>query len=401
MKKAFTLIEMLIVTVILWIILTIILTIYFKMLDIKTDVTVRSNLVKSTDNLVEKLNIMMKNYTIDYEEYFNRKIVWCNSNWWSSFSWDVWTGWYCKKFTSYGNWNSIDSSLNTWNNILYYCTSHGNWWWTVEKPWNSDCEWNGSSGSNYIYDEKNSNNLSNGSWCVNSESSPWIESFWEYKLQFWDVKANADDNWWCKWDDDDTDLWIWPDAIADNWNIKELYLISKDWKKRIFFRRKLVWSWDFNYNWTAWDVPWERLYKLQMLKLRWFDIWSWHDADNIWKTFNDGYIDTWACDKKEWFKCNWADIGWWYNWYKLPANVNDGWADITSNDISVDKFNLTIYPMKSPDYAWSTWAYQIAPYIRMDLKTRFYPINYQRKINPETVMNYTMNIQTTFSVKPY
>jgi len=45
------------------------------MLDIKIDVTVRTNLVKSTNNFVEKLNIMIKNYTIDYEEYFNRKIV--------------------------------------------------------------------------------------------------------------------------------------------------------------------------------------------------------------------------------------------------------------------------------------------------------------------------------------
>jgi hypothetical protein len=46
---------------------------------LKTDVFAKTLLIKNTNSLVEKLNILLKNYTIDYEEYFNRKIVGCNN----------------------------------------------------------------------------------------------------------------------------------------------------------------------------------------------------------------------------------------------------------------------------------------------------------------------------------
>ncbi len=403
-KKWFTLVEMIIAATILWFVMTTIVSIYFKMIDIKTDVHARTNLVKSTNNLVEKINIMMKNYSIDYEEYFNRKIVWCDWISWDFWSW--WNNWHCDIFTTYGNKNNID----WWSNehILYNCTStpdsDGNVSWELtEKPWTIyDCEWNISwvTGSSYVYEESSQDDLKNWFWCFQSLTAGF-QSFWQYGLQFWDVKSNADGLLWCKWDDDDTDIWLWPDAIIDNGNIKELYLISKDGKKRTYFRKKLVWSWDFNKDWNYWQLTWEKLYKLQILKLRWFDIWKDHKADTFWPTFNDWQIDTWACDKKEWFICKWDSIDWWYNNYNLPVDENDWWTDLTQNDISIEKFNLTIYPEKNPDYAWITWDYQIAPYIKMELKTRFYPINYQRKVNPEELMDYSMDLQTTFSIKPY
>lgn len=405
LKKAFTLVEMIIVATILWFVMTIIVSIYFKMVDIKTDIYAKTHLIKNTNNLVEKINIMMKNYTIDYEEYFNRQIVWCDGVGWNFWSW--WDNWHCDKFTAYGNANSVNST-NTLNHILYYCTSQQNnnstYWNLSEEPWSdNDCEWDilWVTGSNYIYEEKAQGSLQNGGWCFSSLTNVWPQSFWQYRLQFWDVKANADGLWWCKWDDDDTDIWLWPDAIIDNGNIKELYLISKDGKKRTYFRKKLVWSWDFDRDWHYWQLTWEKLYKLQILKLRWFDIWSGHNWDNIWPTANDWQIDTWACDKKEWFTCNWAPINWWYVGYNLPSDIDDGWTDLTQNDISIEKFDLTIYPEKDPNYAWLTWAYQIAPYVKLNLKTRFYPINYQRKLNPAELMKYSMDLETTFSIKPY
>jgi len=44
---------------------------------------------------------------------------------------------------------------------------------------------------------------------------------------------------------------------------------------------------------------------------------------------------------------------------------------------------------------------QIYPYVRVRLTTQFYPTNYKKKLNPERLINYKMNLQTTFSVKPY
>jgi len=402
-KKAFTLIELIIVSVILGIVFTVIIKIYFSLLETKTDIYVKSVLVKNTNNIIEKINIIIKNYTIDYEEYFNRRLVWCDSNWGNNFSWDVLTWWYCKRFTDYWNGNSI---IDTGNNILYYCTSK----WNVgdkqkEKPKQSviyDCEWNSNTWTNYIYYQDN-DNLNNGSWCWENEigTNKYIQSFGEYKLQFWNVWWNADSYMWCKWDDDDTDLWVWPVSIWDNLHVKELYLISKDGKHRIFIRRKLVWTWDWNHDGNIDYTWWEALYKLQILKLRWFDIWSWHMYGTTWTTVNDGEIDTWACDKLQWFKCNWIDINYPGGGYKLPKDVNDGWVDMTINDITISNFDISIFPTKSPEYSWyDTWV-QISPYIRLKLKTNFYPVNYVSKINPERISKYSMNLQTTFSIKPY
>ena len=404
-KKAFTLIELLIASVILSIVLTVILQIYFSILKTRTDIYAKSTLVKNTNNVVEKLNIMMKNYTIDYEEYFNRRIVWCNSDGWNVFSWDVGNWWYCKKFTSYGNGNSI---IDTWNNILYYCSNKWNNTDTkIEDPTDTtsvhDCEWNSNTWNAYIY-HQSSDNLNAWSGCWKNEiSTNWrIQSFWEYKLQFWNVAWNADSYMWCKWDDDDTDLWVWPVAIWDNLHVQELYLISKDWKHRIFIRRKLIWTWDWNHDGNIDYTWWEALYKLQILKLRWFDIGSWHIYWISWDSVNDGKIDTWACDKKQWFKCTWDPI--WlteYPWYNLPKDANDGWVDMTINDITISNFNISIFPTKSPAHSWYDTGVQISPYLRLRIKTNFYPVNYKSKINPELMSKYSMNLQTTFSIKPY
>jgi len=411
-SKAFTLIEMAITVTILALVLTVVISIYFQMQKLRTDIFAKSVLIKNTSSLMEKLNLIMKNYTIDYEEYFNRRIVGCNwDNWGNNFTWNVdnYSG-YCQNFDGYGNENSIDSE--TWNNILYYCTSK----WTIDYPderpnWQEDCEgnwpWDGISGSNYIY-YQDENNLISGSGCWENIWWEWQgawkkQSFWQYALQFWDVRKNTDAYLWCKWDDDDIDLGKWPIAIGDNLHVKELYLISKDEKKRIFMRRKLIGREDFNNDGII--QTGEKLYKLQILKLRGFDIWFWHNLNIVDSTFNDWKIDTWACDYQEWFKCNWNSIvndnaNPFYE-YKLPKDINDGWVDLTINDLTVQNFNLAIFPTVDPSLTWQdTWV-QIYPYIRIRLTTQFYPTNYRKKLNPERLIQYKMNLQTTFSVKPY
>jgi len=74
-KRAFTLLEVLVVSVIVSMILIIVITLYSKMIRIKLDVDSRKTLVHGSYSIMEKLNILMKDYTIDYEEYFNRRIV--------------------------------------------------------------------------------------------------------------------------------------------------------------------------------------------------------------------------------------------------------------------------------------------------------------------------------------
>jgi len=186
-SKAFTLVEIMIVTVILWLVLSVIFSIYFQMQKMKTDIFAKSMLIKNTNALVEKLNIIMKNYTIDYEEYFNRRVVWCDQdNGWTDFTWNVWKDWHCDDFTAYWNENSVDS--NTWNNVLYYCMSWSTSSTVKEYPWSdNDCEWNTDwvTWENYIYAN---DKLENWSWCWSSIWAGKKQSFWEYKYQFWDVK---------------------------------------------------------------------------------------------------------------------------------------------------------------------------------------------------------------------
>lgn len=408
MKKAFTLVEMIIAVTIFSLILTVVISIYFQMEKLRTDIFAKSILIKNTNNLVEKLNILMKNYTIDYEEYFNRRIVGCNwNNGWDNFSWNVWTSGYCSDFTAYGNENSIKDS--TWSyNILYYCTSK---WDDNNYPdeipwWDHDCEWDtDNTGTNYIY-YQTEDNLNSGSGCWENVGWEWNwagkkQSFGEYALQFWDVKANADGYMWCEGDDDDLDLGIGPVAVGDNLHVKELYLISKDKRHRIFIRRKLVKQEDFNKDWTI--STGEKLYKLQILKLKWFDIGQDHNIETFWPYSHDWKIDTWACDKQQGFICNWQSIdpNWGLKAYKLPANVDDWWVDLTINDLTVRDFDLAIFPTVDPNLWWDDDKIQIYPYIRIRLTTQFYPTNYKTKLNPERLIKYKMNLQTTFSIKPY
>jgi len=76
-------------------------------------------------------------------------------------------------------------------------------------------------------------------------------------------------------------------------------------------------------------------------------------------------------------------------------------VDLTINDLTVLDFNLAIFPTKDPNLAWYDSKIQIYPYVRVRLTTQFYPTNYKKKLNPKRLLKYKMNLQTTFSIKPY
>jgi hypothetical protein len=406
------------------IVFLVLFTTFMRMVRLKNDIEARQTIIKSTYNAVEKINTTLQNYTIDYEEYFNRSMVWCNlvQSWWirtqgSSFVWNPqewWAQtWHCLSPTWYGNNTAfLDSAAYIDDNTqhrLYACSSDSSIstayleppseerlvvWFASTPPYNA-CSEN-------LFDEY-VGGTEFGVWV------PFIQPYGEYRAQFIDVKADVDDKFWRAWDDDDTDLGKWPIAIQDANNAKELYLISKDKLKRILFRRALVSTNDWNNNGSI-DAPNERLYSLQMLQLRAFDAGSQHNFDAVtYSWVYDGKTDTWACDAQAWFIChadafgvdNGNGITVWgiYDDYRLPLDENDWWVNITTNDISITDWNMRISPVKDPDFARWEANEQRNPFITLYLKTTIYWKNRSSKLNTNNLENITFDLQTSFNIK--
>lgn len=364
----FTIVEMLTVTVILWLIVPSIIAIYSFMIKSNKEFNLRQTAIQQWYEFFEKLNILMQDYTIDYEEYYNRQMVWCRE-WWSTgenFTWDIWLSWYCTNFTAYWNENSTkrcvavwcpDTPVFTWEYYdIYYCSSEGmqNIRWFSRAVAATDC------------------------WKF------WYkQSFGQYAALFTDVKNVTRK-------DDDEELWrIFGDitgAIVDANNIQELYLISHDWKKRLFFRRRLV-----TQEWGS------AQYKIQILRLRWFDAWQTHSFDEIWEWSYDRQIDTWACDTSMWFEWSWPDVWWAYSGYHLPSDVDDCRVDLTYGNTNVSTRNLVVSPINDPDLYWADDSHQINPYIKMLIVNSVYsPLN-----SGSSITEFKIPIETTINTKSF
>jgi len=373
-KYWFTLIEIIIAITSFFVLLVIIVNLYNNMIKLKYNIEARENLIQNTYFAFEKINLLLKDYTIDYEEYFNRKNVWCDSNS-TIFSRNVWINWYCDIFTSYGNYNNIDL-FTTSKHRIYYCSSQD----TVlgeTKAVIPGLIWEGS-------------------WCGISG----YQSFWEYYRQFRDIKNNVDNVASALWDEDDEDIMKWPEAIENATWVQELYLISQDGKQRIYFRRALVESGDRNHDIIiSWDT--EKLYTIQILKLRWFDAWNNHDFDITNSSWvYDGKIDTRACDYAQWFICSWSNLWTIYSWYRLPADANDGRVNLFEKNLTTSNRNLTIYPTKNPYYALAEDSVQINPYFTISLRNKLYWSIWQKKLwLTNSIDDFQLNLQTTFNTK--
>ena len=97
-----------------------ILTLYTQMLRIQYETQARQSLIQDSYFVVERINTLMSDYSIDYEEYYNRSQVGCTTA--GSSGRDVGIQGHCSLPTYYGNKNSI-SVNDADKNILYYCTS--------------------------------------------------------------------------------------------------------------------------------------------------------------------------------------------------------------------------------------------------------------------------------------
>ena len=79
-RKAFTLLEVIVAITIFFVLLVVIVNLYTKMVRLKYNIQARQSLIQNSYDAMEKINILLKDYTIDYEEYFNRRNVGCNGN---------------------------------------------------------------------------------------------------------------------------------------------------------------------------------------------------------------------------------------------------------------------------------------------------------------------------------
>lgn len=302
--------------------------------------------------------------TLDYEEYWNRERVW-NTSATNSAHYEKSTG-----VGNYGNWADIAATPQNFGAWLYHCRSKDN----ATKMWNNGCL---TADLNDSWKDQN--------W------SP--QRFGEYAEQFWDYNANHDDdngdedgNGSILGDEDDKNLWDWPDAITGP--IQELYLtnIENGNPTRTFFRWKIAQdpnapsgvtcsvSKDPNGYFTAGDWC---LGNIQVLKLRGLD----RGLDHKWVAGNpwafDGKIDTWICETG--WNCS-IEVPGLSDW-KLATWQDSEWKNMFPNSITVRKFRLDAFPKIDPWLAVAKADCQptdtsctspfIHPYIRYSMELGF------------------------------
>jgi len=326
-NKAFTLIEILI-----WILIFSLVIIWgFKALSSitiwKIRLTEKTNIEKESIYFTEKLfQLIKKWWTIDYEEYFNRKVTWT-----------AYASWHYLKETWFGNfwlWWIIWTTIWKYWDSFYYCAS-GNW---VNIIWT----W----------------------WCF----TPWkYQRYWEYSFQFIDYNSNHNnDNWdedwdWnIIWDDDDEYLWTWPKVFIWWRDVKEIYLISWDNKTRTILRWNVIKDpntpmWVTCNFWNGALPTWDWcLWSIQFLKLEWKDWWFNHSKS--WTWLNDWIIDTWLIHNK--FVWNSNTLAW--SW----ASYEQYWQNLFPKSMSIKNFIVEVYPNTDVNLAWKE-TINISPYLRI------------------------------------
>lgn len=328
-KKWFTLLEVLLSVIILSLFIWTIISIYTSIKWADWKIANKRILISETSDLIDVIHEAAIEYTIDYEEYFNRQHTPIGT------------------FTQY--WNA-------W--LLYYCSEE---WWAAGK---------------YKTHKRNT-------WCVQE----WIQKYLEYYYQhfkvqnIWNLNSIENKNAY---------MWVWPLAIAKNTWLDYLYLINWDGTERLYFRRVYVTWIDLNHDWdTSWKN--EQLFKVQMLKLKWFDAWSWHNFLTRWAY--DWFTDTWACDAWQWFHCSWTSV---QESYNLPFDENDWWIDITTNKVTVRDMKIDIFPAKDPYLALKENDYRYDPYAKINFTMDMY----WEESNDEIVVSTTLSFKNSYKRFP-
>lgn len=390
-KQAFSLIE----TMVAILIVSIVLISWFQLFSMasvsKIKLEEQTKLEKNIFYFSEKLFTLIKNgWVLDYEEYFNRKVVWTElENWhYKKLTW-FWNFWF--------NWDLEWNTQNYWKGF-YFCLS----------SLNSKID-----TTKWCVDNHNTDSLKK--WW-NSRNYSWIpQRYWQYSYQFIDYNSNFDsDNWDENWDwkiikdDDDEHMWKGPEVFEAGKNVNELYLISWDKKTRTFFRWKIIQD-EFSKekkcivsteNWKI--IPNQNCrWTIEYLQLEGKDWWE----DHNWfsgKFLNDWVIDTWLVSSN----FSWLDnislqqraVIWW------TEKADKYWKPLFPDDINISRFEVKAYPNIDSSKVWNEDSqkqnnYLVSPYVIISVK-----IEPSNKVKSKIKWNIkpiefstTINLTTIFS----
>jgi len=375
--KAFTLIEIMI-----WITLfSIIITSWFYAFSAvsvwKIKLIWETNIEKESYFFSERLFEEIKKWwVIDYEEYFNRKVV---NEWYPLDEFLSWHYKYDTWFWNFGSWWTVWTD-SYWD-YFYFCRS-----WSGTSMWTWWCY----------------NNNFNIYW-TNVIWEP--QRFWQYTFQFMDYNSNINNDTilWDEngdgdilWDDDDENIWIWPEAIANSWEVQELYLVSWNKKTRTLFRWNVIEDPDrptgANCNFSIPKTPtWSWcLGSIEFLKLDLKDLWKSHD---LWTWAYDWNPETWVIN---------SDFAWTW-WLVAWSNSWNYWVPLFPKSINVKNLEFYLFPNKDINLSWkdSLSSSNFSPYLR--IKYTLTPSRSKRwwikwKI-PELTFSTTIALSDLFSQK--
>lgn len=327
--RAFTLIEVLLGILIV----SIVMIAGFQALSLigiwKIKLIERTNIEKQWFYSAEKFfELIKKGGSIDYEEYWNRKVV-NTTNFNSGHYADI-TG-----YGNFGNWGIPGSTTYGWN--TYFCVS---WSGTSNILWSSGCL-------------DNTTNALNSLWLnLNGQT----QRYTQYEEHFIDRNSDFDTDGWDEdtdgnifGDDDDLFLGDWPSAL-DSEIATELYLINNTGDERTYFRWRVVED-PSRPSSTSCDLTTNPQFPsgdgclgtVEFLKMRGSD--EWFDHSNIvtalWN--NDGIIDTWRIDPGFTLDDSSPIAG---------TDSLNYWQRIFPDTIHVSELRFFVYPQKDNSLAW-------------------------------------------------
>jgi hypothetical protein len=338
-----------------------------------SDIESQKQIIYFQEKLFEEIK---KWWLIDFEEYFNRKVIWTNFSSWHysipSWFWNFWVWW------------------NPW---ILWPVDYWDWFYQC-RSWN-------------VIGEKLT-----WSWCYyNSFNTYWNDviweqqKYWQYSFQFIDYNSNYDADWWDEdwdwsimWDDDDEYLWEGPISFTGWADVKELYLLSWDKKHRTIFK----WNVKLDPNWgsatcdfsNGWTPTWSWcLWTIEFLKLEWKDFWLDHNSGSLDLDLSqfDWVIDTWLIDK---------NFTWWNEIVAWNGTTNYR-VSLFPDDINVSNFKVFVYPNTDYDLSWksSDANINLAPYIRISMSVwPSWEVKRQIKWDPKDIeISTTISLTDIFS----
>ena len=320
----------------------------------------QTDIQKESFYFTEKLfEMIKKSWTLDYEEYFNRKVLnLAGGDLFSDGHFDI-SSWF-------GNfWKNGNVGTTTYGQTFYYCRSG-----------NNDSQ---KVGTNGCYNSNYNTTLSHLRW--------EDQRYGQYSFQFIDYNSNydadswtpwdEDGDWEIRWDDDDEYIWDGPKVFDEGVNLRELYLISWDKKTRTYYRWKVI----KDPNATAAQtcvmndstniIPATSdgcLGTVEYIRLLWKDRWMNHTHGTVADdTYLDGVIDTWVIDPEFSESTVGNEIIAWSR-----SDMDDYWVPLFPNTIHVSEFKMYGYPNKDIENSWNNTdpEVNISPYIVLKLKLK-------------------------------